>query len=364
MPLLVPDLPERFTISTFGAQYHGNSPSESQAALIQRFETYLKASAVFVEDLVQDDTERGLGLSRIWISYWKSPEDYQKWWESPDIKHFWSSLPDDVGFWRERLNFSKTRFVTEMSQDIPSGVGHLGPLAPLTEKTGYWGALRDRIQESTNRNILASSLDGVPQPKQPNGELRHGRVQVTKFPDNMCFVIEGQDHINMKADETKLWSEKFHRNTKRFITNVVRSGPEAGVLTTRLCHAPESGKIKVEPSYAEDDPDIFPALDFNRTVEIFFFLEFRYMERAGRREKAHVALRRDFMDAYEPSGVMGHGEMLVWVDCGVLKSQDMEAEYIGCYDATGFLAYDHHPEFSTSTGQSMLQGVLSYIGLL
>ncbi|KAL3440830.1 hem-containing dehydratase protein [Aspergillus insuetus] len=282
MPLLVPDLPERFTISTFGAQYHGDSLSESKATLIQQFETFLNASAVFVEDLLQYDTERGLGLSRIWISYWKSPEGYQKWWESPEVKQFWSSLPDDAGFWRERLHLPKTRFVTEMSQKIPSGSLH------------PWM--------------------GVPQPKQPSGALRHGRVQMTKFPDNICFVMEGQDHSSMKADETKLWSEKFNRDTKRYITNVVRSGLEAGMLITRLCHVPHSGKIKVKLSYTDDDPDIFPALDFNRTVEIFIFLQFRYMECAGRREKPHVALRRDFMEAYEPSGAMGHGP---WRDAHV-----------------------------------------------
>lgn len=362
MPLLVPQLPDFFNISTFGVQYHGTTPSEAKAALIQKFEPMLKESAVFVEDLYHDDTERGLGNSRVWISYWKSPEDFRKWWESPETKQFWASLPEDAGFWRESMRFSSKRFVTEMSQDIPSGVGHLGPLEPLTEKTGYWGALRDRLQESTHRDILASSIDGVPEPKAPTGDIRRGRVKMTRFPDNICYVIEGQDRTAMTEKETKLWSEKFHRNTKRFITNVVRSGPEAGMLSARLCHVPESGKTKIEASYGTDEPDIFPALDHNRCVEIFFFLEFRYMERAGRREKSHVALRRDFMDAYAPEGCMGHGKMLVWVDCGVVKSQDIEAEYIGCYDGTGFLAYDHHPSFSSSTG-GILKGLLGYVGI-
>ncbi|EON97808.1 putative aldoxime dehydratase protein [Phaeoacremonium minimum UCRPA7] len=364
MPLLTPQLPDFFNITTFGAQYHGNTPSESKAALIAEFDTALKAAAVFVEDLINDDTERDLGLSRVWISYWKSPEAFQTWWNCPETKQFWAALPEDAGFWRESLRFSNKRFVTEMSQDIPSGVGHLGPMVPLTEKTGYWGALRDRLQESTNRNILASSIDGVPEPKAPTGDLRRGRVKITKFPDNICFVVEGQDRTTMTGAESKLWSEKFHRNTKRFITNVVRSGPDAGMLSARLCHVPESGKTKIEPSYGTDDPDFFPALDFNRCVQIFFFLEFRYMERAGRREKSHVALRREFMEAYEPAGCMAHGNMLVWVDCGVVKSQDIEAEYVGCYDGTGFLAYDHHPDFkSTVNGQSKLQGLLSYVGL-
>lgn len=366
MPLLAPVLPSRFTISVFGAQYHGDSLSESKATLIQKFEILVKASAVFVEELLQDDSERKLGLSRIWISYWKSPDDYQRWWSSQEVLQFWSSLPDDAGFWRERLHFSSTRFVTEMSQDIPSGVGHLGPLVPLTEKTGYWGALRDRVQESTAEDKLPSSLKSVPAPKLPDGTIRRGRVKMTSFPENMCFVIEGQDHTAMKEDEGKLWSEKFHRATKRFITNIVRSGPEEGVFSVRLGHVPESGTIKVEPSYAPDEPDIFPALEINRTVEIIYLLDFRYMERMGRRDKAHVTLRKEFMEAYGEGGVMSHGDMLVWVDCGVLKAQDMEAEYIGCYDGTGFLAYDHYPEFKSTTISSsngVWSTVTGFLGL-
>ncbi|KAK9238151.1 aldoxime dehydratase [Lipomyces kononenkoae] len=349
MPLLAPVLPELFTISIFGAQYHGTSPPPPKAILIRTFEASLKASAVFVEELIQDDSERGLGLSRIWVSYWKSPDDYYQWWESQEVSQFWSSLPDDAGFWRERMHFSKTRFVTEMSQDIPSGVGHLGPLEPLTEKTGYWGALRDRIEESTAEDKLPSPLEFVPAPKLPDGTIRRGRVKMTKFPENICYVIEGQDHSLMKEHEGKIWSEKFHRATKRFVTNAVRAGPEGGVLSARLCHVPESGTINVKPSEIPDDPDIFPALEINRTVEIFYFLEFRYMERVGRRDKAHVALRREFMDVYGKERIMAHGDMLVWVDCGILKSNEIEAEYIGCYEGTGFLAYDYHPEFKSTT---------------
>lgn len=348
MPLLAPILPSEFAISLFGAQYHGSSLSESRAALIQQFETLLDESAVFVEKLIHDDSERGMGLSRIWVSYWKSPHDYQRWWDEPDTAMFWAALPDDAGFWRETMRFYSTRFVTEQSQETPAGVGHLGQLVPLTEKTGYWGALRDRIQESTTQNKLLSSLPAVPEPRQPNSSIRRGRVKMTEFPENVCYVLEGQDHTLMKEDEGKLWSSKFHHNTKRFVTNVVRSGVEGGMLSARLCHVPESGIIPVEPSDVVDEPDIFPALEHNRTVELFFFLDFHYMERAGRRDKAHVCLRRDFMDAYGPTGIMSEGKMFVWVDCGVLKPKDIEAEYIGCYDTTGFLAYDHHPEFQSA----------------
>lgn len=35
----------------------------------------------------------------------------------------------------------------------------------------------------------------------------------------------------------------------------------------------------------------------------------------------------------------------MWVEQGVLKSKDIEAEYIGCYDGTGFMAFEGKPGF-------------------
>ncbi|KEQ57912.1 uncharacterized protein M437DRAFT_70434 [Aureobasidium melanogenum CBS 110374] len=102
----------------------------------------------------------------------------------------------------------------------------------------------------------------------------------------------------------------------------------------------------IEPTAVAQDLDIFPELDFNRKIEILYYSDLRWMERVGRRDKTHVKLRSKFMERYGPDGDMSHGDLLLWVELGVLKAKDIEAEYIGCYEATGFLAYDHDPNFA------------------
>jgi hypothetical protein len=348
MPLLHATLPSDFAVSIFGAQYHVAELSEPKASLIGLFDNLLVEQAAYVDRLVHDDTERGLGLSRVWISYWKSPTDFKAWFECAEVKKFWTSLPVDAGFWRETLHFSPSRFLNEVTQDTPSGVGNLGPLSPLTEKSGYWGAYRDRIKEATKADPLRTTLQQTHVPRQPNGSIRQGRVLMTEFPDNICYVVEGQDHSQMFEEEGRMWSAKFHHIAKRWVTNVLRTKPQDGLLFSRLCHVPESGKINVEPSTVPDDPDIFPALEVNRRVEIFYFTELKHMERVGRMDKTHVKLRREFMETYGPDGPMSHGDLLLWVELGILKSHDVEAEYIGCYDATGFLAYDENEGFASS----------------
>ncbi|GIZ37912.1 hypothetical protein CKM354_000134100 [Cercospora kikuchii] len=349
MPLLHASLPKTFTVSIFGAQYHGTELSVTKALLIDPFDKLLSPHATHVDRVVHDDTERSLGLTRVWISYWTSPSDFQDWFHCTDVETFWSTLPSDAGFWRETLHFSHDRFLNEVTQEQPCGVGHLGPLGPLTEKSGYWGAYRDRIKEATKEDPLRSTLVEPPVPRQPTGTLRLGRARMIQFPDNLCYVIEGQDHSPMNEEETRMWSAKFHYMTKRWITNVVRAGHEKGMLVSRLCHAPESGQTHVQPSELEDDSDIFPALEINRKIEIFYFQELRHMEAVGRRDKTHVKLRQDFMEAYGPDGPMSHGDLLLWVELGILKGKDLEVEYIGCYDTTGFLAYDSCDGFASVT---------------
>lgn len=128
-----------FTVSLFGCQYHGTTPDESKLALITKLDGLLNDGAVNVEALEQNDLP-----SKLWMSHWKSPQDFKAWWESPDVVSFWAALPDDAGFWRETVSLPATRSMYMANKKTPHGLGHCGELMPLTEKMGYWGAYRSR----------------------------------------------------------------------------------------------------------------------------------------------------------------------------------------------------------------------------
>ena len=42
---------------------------------------------------------------------------------------------------------------------------------------------------------------------------------------------------------------------------------------------------------------------------------------------------------------MSKGKLLMWVEMGILKATEIEAEYIGCYDGTGFMAFEGNVGF-------------------
>lgn len=65
---------------------------------------------------------------------------------------------------------------------------------------------------------------------------------------------------------------------------------------------------------------------------------------------------------------VANGKQLMWVEQGVLKSQEIEAEYIGCYEGTGFMAFEGKPGFSvgekSDVGESWgecLKGMVSSV---
>ncbi|KAH6884119.1 heme-containing dehydratase protein [Thelonectria olida] len=340
-----------FTVTIFGCQYHADSPSVTKLKLINKLEDLIGGAALHVEELEQNDLP-----SKIWMSYWTSPQSFKAWWQSSSVILFWNALPDDAGFWRETISLPATRTMYESNKEKPSGFGHCGESIPLTEKSGYWGAYRSRLTPDGPDDEFASPLSTVPEPRPLTDNIRYGRVRMTKFPDNLCFVVEGQDYSAMPDEERGYWNKNFDGLAKQWITNVVTGGSSKGMVSPRACHAFAGNKmlgakregVNGNHNGTNTSNGIFPGLDYIRQVQILFWLDMSKMEHMGRWDKVHVKLRRDFLTAYGPGGVMEGGDLLLWVDLGILKGDEIDAEYIGCYDGTGFLAYDDHPLFASA----------------
>ncbi|KAJ6118251.1 hypothetical protein N7471_013718 [Penicillium samsonianum] len=344
-----------FVQCLFGCQYHGPSADQEKSDLIHRFQDLVQSSAVHVEILEQEDPIIPGYFGTVFMAYWRRETDYEGWWNSELVVHFWKSLPDNAGFWREKLSFPASRVLFETNKRITNGFSHVAKFEPLVEKSGYWGAYRDRIEESTPSDKLSSDIEiGIPAPTpaaEPGlrPQVRLGRTAIERFPDNICFLVEGQDHSAMEAPEKKYWFEKFEDLTNDWIVTSTTASHEEGIISARLCHSIESGPNKRLDLDMDIKSDKLPkALTLNRRVELFYFFDMSYLERISRKCNTHVALRRNFMDAYGQGGVMQDGNILLWVDVGILKGTDMEAEYIGCYEGTGFLAYWDHPGFSAN----------------
>ncbi|KAK8018561.1 hypothetical protein PG991_007751 [Apiospora marii] len=315
--------------------------------------------------------------------------DFKAWWESPDVISFWASLPDDAGFWRETVSLPATRAMYMCNKETPQGFGHCGELIPLTEKMGYWGAYRSPLTPETPDTKFASPLPTLPEPRPLSDEIRRGRTRITKFPDNICFVVEGQDYVAIPPPERAYWDENFDGLAKQWITNVMTAGSAKGLVSGRACHAFGSGKqlgassrrVTTQDanghgatanghdagedgdavnSTPKDPSPLFPGLDYTRQAQLLFWLDLSYMEHLGRWDEVHRKLRRGFLEAYGPHGAMQGGDLLLWVDLGVLKADELDAEYVGCCEGTGFMAYDHDAAFVASRRDARSAGLPAF----
>ncbi|KAK2668268.1 hem-containing dehydratase [Fusarium oxysporum f. sp. vasinfectum] len=119
---------------------------------------------------------------------------------------------------------------------------------------------------------------------------------------------------------------------------------EKGMVSARACHAfageKSLGATNGTTTNGTPNGGIFPGLDYIRQAQILYWTDISKMEHMGRWDKGHVKLRRNFMSAYGPGGVMQGGDILLWVDLGIIKGDEIDAEYVGCYEGTGFLAFD------------------------
>ncbi|KAK8190295.1 heme-containing dehydratase protein [Phyllosticta capitalensis] len=342
---------EPVVCAVFGIQYQGETPTKEKAALIDAFDNLIQPSASYIDNILQEGQKHQRGwTTRIWLSYWTSKSHFSTWWDSPEVSAFWSSLrSDDAGVYREVMTISPRRTQFGTNKETLSGLANVGHLVPNTTTVFYWGCYRDRYQEASPDNRMNSSLEEAPSPAQLSGTniIRPGRVHMTRFPENLCFLVEGQDHSAIVPEEKSHWMERFDDAVTTWMADLRDAGPKAGVLDARFCYEPGSGRYRENCSSKEEDPrSSLASLSYRRKVQIFWFLDHRHLEKIGRSNKGHSALRGNFIESYCPAGPMGNiGQLMLWVESSILKADEIDAEYVGCLDGTGFTAFMEHPAF-------------------
>lgn len=331
---------EPFIYGIFGLQLPENQDISWKQILIEEFSALISPYATHIDRFVQDGcAEPGKGTTMIWLSYWKSQTGYLSWWNSPNVSQFWSNLPLSSGMWREVMSpsASRTQYMTNNTE--PVGLGHLGTRISVGDKTGYWGCYRHRMSAHSNDSFVSPierDLDTRHPAMESLGGERPRRVVMNKFPDNLCFVVEGQDHSNITPEEKEYWYENFDSQVTQWMQDLFSAGPDSGILGSRMCYAPDTGVFR------DSSPQ---ALNYNKKAQFFYFKDLQHMEHIGRTNKGHAALRGHFMRAYSPKGAMESGKLSLQVETTVLKRGEIECEYIGCEMGTGWLALACHPEF-------------------
>ena len=342
------------TYGLFGVQHDSITPEKRK--IVSTLYSLLAKSAGRVDHL--QDQSHGLPRdgpkSTTFVAYWLRSEDYEKWKETEPVKEFWERLPDDAGVWREVMTVPKSRFMHASSQNIESGIASLLKLKHSTDE-GYWGVYRHRLSDTPDKHtdpsdnftspyITSAKLDNTSSkpviniPQSSHGDIITGRIRVSKVPDNLCFVREGQRQPNLSKEELDSWLESIAPHAKSWIEHLDTERNKNGVVafTTHIGHekpTPKSSEHDLDPG-ADLEVDTDAVAETN---QLAYFLDLAHFELAGRSHRGHVQLRKNVMTLYGPGGKMSTGKAVLYVELCVLKSNDLDAEYIGCVEGTGLM---------------------------
>ncbi|GKZ69179.1 hypothetical protein AnigIFM50267_004366 [Aspergillus niger] len=278
--------------------------------------------------------------SIIHLTYW-STTNYETWLKSPKVSAFFASLPSNqedepAGIYHETLTIQPSRIQGATNHPVPSGCMHLGKIDLKPELSGYWGCYPDRIQEKDIKTSLTKeevvAVAESKNAKEEEGKIIPGKQTITHIPDNICFVVEGQDHSAASEEERTYWSEHFDSLSQEWVGQVLGAGLPGGVVSSRGCYS-DSVPSTISTS---EGVKRYP-LTLGRDVQLLYFVDLQHMETLGRKSAEHVKLRKAFMEAYGPGGVLFGGGLKLWVETAVLRDGDFKGEYWGCEKGTGLL---------------------------
>lgn len=252
------------------------------------------------------------------LAYWTEPDAADRWWHSTAVQSYWRDLPatGEVGYFSERMRFPAERYNYAAGTEDRHGSAAVLPLCPCST-FGYWGAYRDRIPASAG-DPFESPLAGVPR----NGatETRGRRLRV-RVPDNLCYIREGQGWGNCGPEERTIWNEKMNPVIDDWVHQLGHDPESTGCLTIRDCREHDAATGAV----------------IERRTQLAFLLSLGHIERAARTDPSHLAVHGTFVGMYTKPRFTPR--MHVWVEVGILKSGDLDTEYVNCHPGTGLLPY-------------------------
>ena len=171
-----------------------------------------------------------------------------------------------------------------------------------------------------------------------------------------AIVAKGQRQPGLPKEEIESWKEKLGPHALAWMDHLDTERNKNGVVSFTFNVGHEEPKSTFEP-----DTDLEEATDAVAEMnQLMYFLDLAHFEYAGRAFKDHVILRKNTFELYGKTGKHAKGKLSIWVELAILKSGDMDAEYIGCREGTGLMLFENlqkqpaHISGHTSDGRASL----------
>ncbi|KAL6707627.1 hypothetical protein ACN47E_003977 [Coniothyrium glycines] len=261
----------------------------------------------------------------IWVCYWTSVENYNRFLSALNVQTIYFSLPADsrsfIGLWLETFSTSKTRLETNYS-----GLDYLPGLARLPNTTTkehdlatYWGAARDRIPDSAH-DLFPSVNQAKRLVSAPSGI---GQYNKGTNPSNMVHIRSGQFWENCTQEETEAYEQKLEPALRGGLQWLREYPDESGASAVRYLRNTSSPLSAPQETQRKE------------TCGAAFFRNLADLEKWAKSHKSHLAIYGGALKHYKafPENRM----MRTWHEVSVLREGEARFEYVNCLPGTGVL---------------------------
>lgn len=259
-------------------------------------------------------------INHIFLAYWDNDNSFKEWCKNPIIEKYWgqnSNISTDIGIWREVMFIPTNHIETIHSgENYNNGVSHFSPLK-YTKVHEYWGAMRDRIPASKDREFNSRYRKDNLQPITYKTNLKRIKVHL---PDNFCIIRTAQDWSECSEDERNTYLELVEPVLKDGESYIRNNPTDTGCLSSKFVYETTiDGEI------------------LDKSCTIAYFLSLSDLEEWAKTHPSHLSIYRTFHKMLKKHH--NKTELVLWHEVSILKDDQAIFEYINCHSKTGLLPY-------------------------
>jgi aldoxime dehydratase len=266
-------------------------------------------------------------LNRIAALYWLKSELFSAWLQLPGVTEWRARVGglSSVGLWWEPVIVNADYMETIAFKEFRRGFSGC-PVSGLatTERSGYWGAARDRIPAAAH-----DLFEPAGAPVEPQGgvsKIRHRKIQP---PKNMAVIRSGVSWEYCEGEQLKDYQER------------IKPALDAGMEYLRI-NPRDTGCIALRQvnCIGRDGGELAEGYSLGA------FVSLGHLESWAKNHPSHLAIytraiaaRRKYQDALQ---------LRTYNEIFIIEANNPPFEYFNCHSQTGLLRYHRVPASAVS----------------
>ena len=257
-------------------------------------------------------------LNRVAALYWLKPDGFNAWLRLPAVAEWRAQVtaPSSVGLWWEPVVVRADYMETIAFKEFLRGVSGCPAIDfATTDRSGYWGAARDRIPAAAHDLFEATAPVARPEDGAPT--LRHRRI---KPPENMAVIRSGVSWAACEGEQLKDYQERIRPALDAGMDYLRNNPSDTGCFALRQVNCTGSDGDEVAEGYS-----------------LGAFVSLAHLESWAKVHPSHLAIytralaaRRKYQEKLQ---------LRTYNEIFIIGADNPPFEYFNCHARTGLLPY-------------------------